>query len=84
MLPLETDAVGVSRFILTASVDSCHFGAVGQINEWVLVSVAGGRRVPFPKARLITVFGRLEVKPEWRGSALTSLYRMSAEMIAIH
>jgi hypothetical protein len=84
MLPLAIEQDRVSEFILTSSIDSCHFGTVGLMNEWVLVSMAAGRHVPFPKAAPITVFGRLAVGPEMQGTLLTSVYRMTADAIAIH
>jgi hypothetical protein len=59
MLPIDADGGKVTSFILTASMDSCHFGMIGQANEWIMVRMAPGRHVPFPKGVPITVFGRL-------------------------
>jgi hypothetical protein len=84
MLPLTNDGNRITEFILTASIDSCHFGTVGLMNEWILVEMAPGRSVPFPKAVPITAFGRLAVGPETDGEIVTSLYRMTADAIAIH
>jgi hypothetical protein len=84
MLPLDLDGSRVTTFILTASIDACHFGMVGQPNEWVLVRMQPGRHVPFAKLQPITVFGRLSVGPEWQAGELVSLYRMTGDLIAIH
>lgn len=84
MLPLDLAGTRVTQFILTASIDSCHFGLVGQPNEWMLVTMAAGKHVPFPKARPITVFGRFSAKAEWQGRQLVSLYRITADAIAIN
>src|SRR5919198_427564 len=35
MVPLVADAHGVSAFILSASIDSCHFGLLGGMTEWI-------------------------------------------------
>jgi hypothetical protein len=82
MLPIDVNASGVSRFILTSSIDSCHWGMVGQAHEWVLVEIAGGQRVPFLKFQPVTVFGKLSVEPQWRGTQLSSLYQLRAEFFA--
>jgi hypothetical protein len=84
MLPLAMDGDRVTDFLLTDSMDSCHFGTVGAINQWVLVTMVEGRAVPFPKAVPITTFGRLSVGLETRDGLLTSIYRLSGDMIAIH
>lgn len=84
MLPVDVEGDHVKRFILTASIDSCHFGMIGQANEWILVTMTPGRYVPFPKLTPITVLGRLGVEPEMRGGRLVSLYQMTADAIAVH
>ncbi len=82
MLPVDVTANGVASFILTSSIDACHWGMTGLPHEWVLVTMAGGARVPFLKFQPVTVFGRLAVEPVWRGPVLTGLYQMSAEFIS--
>jgi hypothetical protein len=84
MLPLETAGGRVTRFILTATLDACHFGTIGQANEWILVTMAQGRDVPFPKLTPITVFGRLAIRPRTRAGRLAGLYEMTADAIAVH
>lgn len=82
MLPIEVNADGVKSFILTSSIDSCHWGMIGLPNEWVLVELADGRRVPFLQFQPVTVFGRLRVEPLWRGERLAGLYQIRAEFLA--
>jgi hypothetical protein len=84
MLPIDVQAGRVTRFILTATIDSCHFGMIGQANEWVMVTMAAGRDVPFPKSQPITVFGRLAVHPEFRNGGLAGQYALTADAIVIH
>jgi hypothetical protein len=84
MLPIDVDGGKVTSFILTATIDSCHFGMIGQANEWIMVKMAPGRHVPFPKGAPITVFGRLSVAPQMAGGGLSQLYQLTADAIAIH
>jgi hypothetical protein len=84
MLPVQTDSGHVTRFILTATIDSCHFGLIGQANEWILVTMAPGKYVPFPKMTPMTVFGRLAVRPQLRAGRLAGLYELTADTIAVH
>lgn len=82
MLPIDVNAEGVQAFILTSSIDSCHWGMTGQPHEWVLVEMAQGRRVPLVKFQPVTVFGRLAVEPVWRGGHLAGLYQIRADYLA--
>jgi hypothetical protein len=84
MLPIGVDGGRVTQFLLTSTIDSCHFGLIGQANEWIMVTMASGRDVPFPKSTPITVFGRLTIAPRLADGGLSSLYEMTAEAIAIH
>ncbi len=84
MLPLDANAARVSTFLLTSSMDSCHFGMIGQANEWILVTMNAGRSVPFPKGVPITVFGRLSIHPDMRRGTLAALYTLSADAITVH
>jgi hypothetical protein len=82
VLPVDVNSDGVATFILTSSIDSCHWGMTGLPHEWVLVQVTGGARVPFLKYQPVTVFGRLSVEPQWRGGRLIGLYSLAAEYLA--
>lgn len=82
MLPIDVTAEGVRTFILTSSIDSCHWGMTGQPHEWILVEMAEGRRVPFLKFQPVTVFGRLAVEPVWRAGQLAGIYQIRADYLA--
>ncbi len=82
MLPLRFGSDGVSEFLLTASVDSCHFGIVPFITDWVHVEMAEG--VPFPGVDPITVFGTFHVDVETDGDDIVGIYRMEGQSVAIH
>lgn len=83
MLPIDIDAGGVRSFLLTASIDSCHWGAIGLPNEWILVEMTDGARVPFVKFQPVTVFGTLSVEPSYRGARLSGLYQIRAEWLSV-
>lgn len=84
MIPLAVDARGVHAFVLSSSIDSCHFGLVGGMNEWVDVRLAADARVPAAGLSPVTVFGTLDVGEQVQNGAVTSIYRMQAEFLAIH
>ena len=82
MLPLRFGSDGVSEFLLTASVDSCHFGIVPFITDWVRVEMTEG--VPFPGTAPITVFGTFHVDVETDGDDVVGVYRMEGQAVAVH
>jgi hypothetical protein len=82
MLPIDVNAAGVKTFILTSSIDSCHWGMIGLPTEWVLVEMADNRRVPFLKFQPVTVFGRMSVEPSYRGGRLSGLYQIRGEYMS--
>jgi hypothetical protein len=84
MVPLVADAQGVTAFILSASIDSCHFGLLGGMTEWIDVRIAGGARIPPAGLNPVTVFGTLNVGEAVRDGYVTSLYRLTADFVAIH
>jgi hypothetical protein len=81
-LPINLDRRGVSVFLLSGSIDSCHFGTVGAVNEWVLVSM--NSPVPYEMGRAVTVFGRFKIAPEYAGGDIVGLYEMAGDHIAFH
>lgn len=82
MLPIDVTADGVKTFILTSSIDSCHWGMIGFPHEWILVEMAEGKRVPFVKFQPVTVFGQISIEPTYRGSRLSGLYQIRAVHMA--
>jgi hypothetical protein len=78
MLPLDLNPQGVSVFMLNASIDMCYFGAPVRINEWILVTMKGGKRAPFTHLAT-TVKGKLSVGEQIRNGRVGSLYRLEAD-----
>ncbi len=75
MLPLEGDQNGVTVFMMNGSYDMCFFGAPVRPNDWVLVHMRPGVRIPFGHLP-ITVVGRFEVGVDAADGRLTSFYRI--------
>jgi hypothetical protein len=82
MLPLDLNPQGVTTFMLNASIDMCYFGAPVRMNEWVLVTMKGGKRAPFTHLAT-TVKGRLSVGEEMRNGRVGSLYRLEADVAEV-
>lgn len=81
MLPVDATPAGVGKFILTATVDSCHWGMIGMANESMMVEMAGGKRIPYYRFQPIVMFGRLSIDPKWRGDGLAGLDQMKADYV---
>ncbi|MBM3807796.1 MAG: DUF3299 domain-containing protein [Acidimicrobiia bacterium] len=78
MLPLDLTPQGVSVFMLNANLDMCYFGAPVRMNEWILVTMKGGKRAAFTHLAT-TVKGRLSVGEEIRNGRVASVYRLEAD-----
>lgn len=78
MLPLDLDQNGVSQFLLNGSFDMCYFGAPVKMNEWILVTMKGGKKTPFTHLATL-VYGTLSVGEEIKNGRVMSLYRMQAD-----
>jgi hypothetical protein len=84
VVPVDVDRSGIREFVLSASVDSCHFGVLGGPDEWIYVTMAEGTRIPGTGVSPVTIFGVLDVGEDVRGGVVDSLYRMRGERIAVH
>lgn len=82
MLPLDVTEAGVSVFLLNASQDMCYFGAPTRPNEFVVVTITGGRRAPFVHTP-VTVYGTLAVREERRDGRVVSLYALDGDSLAL-
>jgi hypothetical protein len=82
MLPLDLDQEGVSQFLLNGSFDMCYFGAPVRMNEWILVTMTGGKKTPFTHLATL-VHGTIEVGEEVRNGRVMSLYRLKADAAEI-
>jgi hypothetical protein len=82
MLPLDLNPQGVTTFMLNASIDMCYFGAPVRMNEWVLVTMKGGKRAAFTHLAT-TVKGKLSVGEQIRNGRVGSLYRLEADVAEV-
>lgn len=82
MLPLDVNEEGVRSFLLNANLDMCYFGAPTRPNEFVVVTMTGGRRAPFVHTP-VTVFGTLSVREERREGRVTSLYALDGDSLSL-
>jgi hypothetical protein len=82
MLPLEMSAAGVSRFLLTANVDTCLFGVISPPNARIEVMMRESHRVPYTHLPL-RAYGALSVQPQVESGWLAGLYWMAADFVGI-
>lgn len=83
MLPLDVQpGGGVTTFLLNATMDMCYFGAPTLPNQFIVVTMAGGRRAPFVHTPII-VLGTLAVREERRDGKVTSLYALEADAVSL-
>jgi hypothetical protein len=79
MVPVDYEAEGTNRFVLLKCTLACCYGKIPRVNEWIDVTMDGGRRVPYYKDEAVWVFGRLEVNEEVEGGNLVGLYWLHAD-----
>jgi hypothetical protein len=82
-LPIDATRGGVTKFIITPTIDSCHWGMLGLANEWLLVEMADAKRIPYARFQPVVLFGRLTIDPQWRGAGLAGLYELKADYACI-
>lgn len=80
-MPLNYTSGTMSEFILNATVDLCGYGANPRINEWIFVTMAGGRKVPVEQAGDMLVRGTFYVEEEVELGRVVGLYRIVADAI---
>ena len=83
MMPLDYDNGTLSEFVLNGSYDMCAYGAPSNLNEWILVRMAGGKRTRFTGHIPVSVFGTLEVKEEMRDGRVVRIYRLTADFLGV-
>jgi hypothetical protein len=81
MIPLDFEEDGTSRFILLRDAPEELEDKVPRVNEWIDVTVAGGRRVPYHPGRPVEVTGQLEVREETDNGNAIGLYFLAAEEV---
>lgn len=84
VVPVDVDRMGTREFVLSAHIDSCHFGVIGGPEEWVYVTMVPGRAIPNVGSTPVTVFGLLSVGEDVRDGVIDSVYRMRGDRVAVH
>jgi hypothetical protein len=83
VVPLEFEGGKTNDFMLAVTADVCGFGAIPRINEWMHVSMAGGRKIPMYATQsytpILRVRGVLHVKEDIEDGRLVGLYEMVAD-----
>lgn len=80
VMPLRTQARGVTEFLLVRDLLSCCFGANPQMNHWIHVSMPRGEFRPVI-SRPATVRGILRVGELRKDGIIHSIYRLEAEKV---
>ncbi|HEY0947292.1 MAG TPA: DUF3299 domain-containing protein [Opitutaceae bacterium] len=77
MLPVKMDAGLVTEFLLVKDPMMCCYGAVPNMNEWIVVKMAKGVKplmdVP------ISFYGQLHIGAMFEGGYMTGIYRLEGE-----
>ncbi len=81
MSPIEVDNEGVKSFSLLANQLFCCFGIPPRNNEWVMIEMPDGERAEYYPYEPVSVFGTLIVGEEFENGYLTSLFRMTADVV---
>jgi hypothetical protein len=81
MVPVDYEAEGTNRFVLLKCTLACCYGKLPRVNEWIDVTMEGGKRVPFYQDEPVWVYGRLEVAEEIEGGNLVGLYWLHADKL---
>jgi len=83
VVPLEFEGGQTNEFLLAVTADVCGFGAIPRINEWMHVSMAGGRKIPmyatYSYTPILRVRGVLHVKEDIEDGRLVGLYDLVAD-----
>lgn len=79
MLPtkLENGSGKAVEFLLMANQMACCYGAVPNMNDWVIVKIPKG--VPITQDIPISFRGTFKVSPAFESGYLTGIYELDAE-----
>lgn len=83
--PASIENGGVSEFFLANQTDPCGFGTMPRINEWIYVTLAGGKtvdiRAPSGGTVEVLVKGTLKVKEDIEVGNIVSLFTLVADSV---
>jgi hypothetical protein len=71
----------MSEFILAVSQDVCGFGAIPRINEWIYVTMVGGKKAKVITGGDMVVNGTFTVKEDLVKGRLIGLYSLDADSV---
>jgi hypothetical protein len=80
-LPTTWERDGSPEFILTISQDTCAYGATPRINEWMLVSMVGGKKVNVSNGAEYMVKGTFHVREKVENGLVVQLFSIDADSI---
>lgn len=83
MLPIDVDRDSVLSFLLVRFPFGCCYGRPPQMNEWIFVKMAPGKRAEFVSHIPVPVLGKLSVGDEFEQGSVTSVYRMVADDVVV-
>ncbi len=84
MVPMEVaDDGSVRSFVLVKTQPQCCFGDMQAMNEWVDVTMTGGKNAEFNVDMPMKVFGELEVGEQMEDGFVLSIYRMKADRVEL-
>jgi hypothetical protein len=82
MLPIKMEGLAVAEFMLVSSPAACCYGAVPNLNEWVIVKMKPGEGIPVLMDVPVSVKGILKVGGVFEGGYLTAIYTLAGERLA--
>jgi hypothetical protein len=82
MVPVRIEKGLTTQFMLVKDQSLCCFGRIPRLNEWIAVTMAGGKPARFIGDRPVTVIGTLEVGEQVARGQVQNIYRLEAEMVA--
>jgi len=83
MLPFEFGGTGVTEFALTESLDSCGFGEMLVMTNWVDTYTKPGKSATYFEYEYVEAFGRLRIYPSFDNGQIVNLYRMVLDSVRL-
>ncbi|MEX2216728.1 MAG: DUF3299 domain-containing protein [Phycisphaeraceae bacterium] len=81
MMPIDFEDGGTNEFILTRVIPSCFYCQPMQLNDWIEVKMAGGKRVPYVPDAPIRVFGTIKVGEVYEDGFIVCLYQITGTKV---
>jgi hypothetical protein len=78
MLPVRLANGRVTEFLLVRDPSMCCYGAVPEMNEWVVVKMKSGGVAPVMDVP-VGFYGELKVGPQFENGYMTGIYELAGE-----